>query len=275
MQQELAGGILFYNAGDKIHEVLTYSTAAADKDANFLARWQMIAPAQDFFEVPTQLEIRQTGEIIGVQFARDIEQKFGARGVIRIDARHDPEQESDDPEKPLPARAPTQALAKVRGEELWRNYLRSVIQSHLDDCEAARAAGGAPKSARGFTKRALKLLGVKDPGEEYFHSLMNGQQPGAPGNSDVAMLNARIDMLMGLLIAQASGEKLTPEKLQELMKTPNAVGVAPTGKVITSGVATGKITKPLGNEGGVDHELPAARGKQSRAQEAEKHLGTD
>jgi hypothetical protein len=220
------------------------------------------------------MTIQNTGETIAVQFQRDIPRKWGERGVIKIDPAYDPEQE--DAEAPLQkypfARTRQEAIA--RGRELWNLYLRSVVESHLADCEAARAAGGAPRSARGFTKRALKLLSIQDPGEQYFNSLQNGgagQQPAAaPVSPQLAVMEGKFNMLMGMFMAFMTGEKPDPAKLAELMQTPNAVGVTEQGKVVTSGITTGEIKKPIKNESGYEREK--AGGKEERAKKAEAHL---
>lgn len=263
----------FYNAGDKIDEVLMYSIPTGS-DIHALARYNIVAPKEDFFTVPTEMTIQNTGETIAVQFQRDIPRKWGDRGVIKIDPAYDPEQE--DPEAPLSKYpfARTRQEAVARGRELWNLYLRAVVESHLNDCEAARAAGGAPRSARGFTKRALKLLGIQDPGEQYFNSLTNGgagQQPAAaPVSPQLAVMEGKFNMLMGMFTAFMSGEKPDPAKLAELAQTPNAVGVSETAKVATSGIATGEIKKPIKNESGYEREKAA--GKEDRAKKAEAHL---
>jgi len=260
----------FYNAGDKIDEVLLYSIPTGS-DIHALARYNIVAPREEFFSVPTEMTIQNTGETIAVQFQRDIPRKWGDRGVIKIDPAYDPEQE--DPEAPLSKYpfARTRQEAVSRGRELWSLYLRSVVESHLADCEAARAAGGAPRSARGFTKRALKLLGIQDPGEQYFNSLTNG---GAgqmhEANPQVAAMQAQMQMMMAMLMAVATGEKLDPAKLAELMKTPNAIGVDAKGAVVTSGVATGEIKKPIAGPSGYERET--AGGKEDRRKKAEAHL---
>jgi hypothetical protein len=241
-------GIVFFNAGDKISEVLPY-TIPTGQDVHCIARWTLTAPKEDFFLVPTEVTIQSTGETLAVQFARDITFKFGTRGVIRI--KPDYNAELEDPEKGVEhypfARNEDEAL--VRGREIWNVYLRKIIEAHLNDCESARAAGGAPRSAQGFTKRALKLLNIQDPGEQYFRALQNGGAGETrQGDPAIAALQAQNQMMMSLFMQLLQGKQVDPSEVAKLASTPNAVGVSDKGEVLTSGIATGEIKKPISQE---------------------------
>jgi hypothetical protein len=63
---------------------LAYSIPTG-QDVHCIARYPLICPKEDFFEVPTTIEIAQTGESLSVQFTKDVTRKFGHRGVVAID----------------------------------------------------------------------------------------------------------------------------------------------------------------------------------------------
>lgn len=151
--------MLLYNAGDRIKEPISYSLPQSYGDVHAVARWELDAPAQSFFSVPTDLQIGV--EKIHVEFAYDIIRKFGERGVILVAD----EGEEIAPESPMAA---TREEAEAKGKEFWRTYLEKIVRVHLEQCAEIRARGGAPRTAQGFTKRALKLLNMPDPGDELF-----------------------------------------------------------------------------------------------------------
>jgi hypothetical protein len=264
--------VRFYNAGDRIEEVLMFSIPNG-QDVHCIARWPLRAPKDDFFDVPTELEFATTGESISVQFQRDITRKFGARGVIKIDPSYKPEkEEAEEPVTKYPF-ARNEREAVLRGREIWLVYLRTVVEGHLADCEAARAAGGAPKSARGFTKKALQELNIQDPGEQYFRSLQHGGAgEQAALDPAIAMLQAQNKMMMDLFMAVLAGKQIDPDALKKLAATPNAVGVNEEGHPVTSGVATGEIKKPIENDHGYETLTKGARNRGDRAKDAEKQL---
>lgn len=236
--------VRFYNAGNRIDETLRFSQPEGG-DIHFIGYWPLRAPKEGWFEVPSELELQNT--TIAVQFTRDIKQKFGPRGVVLLDPRWDPAKEDPDGELWKYPLAPTEELVIQRADALWKIYLRKIVEGHLADCQSAMAAGGAPRAAAGFTKSALNLLGIKDPGEQYFLNLQKG--PGAPSgvSDDVkAILVSQGQMmqtLATLIIAQASGKPLDPEAIKA------AMAAVQTPETLTSGVMTGHVTKP------VDHTL--------------------
>lgn len=263
--------ILFFNAGDKIDEILPYSIPTG-QDVHCIARWRLLAPKEDFLDVPTEVVIADTSETIAVQFARDISFKFGARGVVRVKPDYDPDKE--DPEKGIEHYpfATSKDEAIERGREIWEAYLRKVVESHLSDCESARAAGGAPRSAIGFTKRALKILNVQDPGEQYFRSLQHGGagEHGA-GNPVLEAMRAQQAVMMQMLIAVVQGKPIDMAAMDKLA-TPNAIGVKENGDVATSGVMTGEIKRPIVHEDVTPKAVQQPRGKSDRAKDAEKQF---
>lgn len=231
----------FYNAGHRIDETFAFSHPEGG-DIHFIGRWPLQAPKEGWFDVPTELELQNT--TISVQFVRDIKQKFGPRGVVMLDPRWDPAKEDPEAELWKYPFAPTGDLVIARADALWKLYLRKVVAAHLADSESARAAGGAPRSATGFTKNALKMLNIQDPGEEYFLSLQKGVGSNAGVSDDVKAILASqgtmMQTMMALMLQLASGKPLDPEAIKAAM-TP-----VQTPETLTSGVMTGK-PKPIEN----------------------------
>lgn len=255
-------GVIFYNAGDRIDEVLSYSITGGD-DPHCIARWHLQAPKEDFFDVPTELTVRQTGENIAVQFAVDISRKFGSRGVIRIKSDYDPDQEDPESEASIYPFARTRDAAIERGRAIWMIYLRKVVEAHLTDCQSARAAGGNPKTAVGFTKRALKILGITDPGEQFFTSLSEGgKKPGQNADPAIARLEAQNQMMLALLMQLLQGKTVDPEALAKLQS-----GETAPANGSTSGVMTGELKKPLSAA-----EAVPVKGKAERSKIAAEQL---
>lgn len=233
--------VRFYNAGNRIDETFAFSQPEGG-DIHFIGRWPLRAPKEGWFEVPSELELQNT--TIAVQFVRDIKQKFGPRGVVMLDPRWDPAKEDPEGELWKYPLAPNEELVIARAEKLWTLYLRKIVQGHLDDCQSAMAAGGAPRAATGFTKSALKLLNIQDPGEQYFLNLQKGVGSNAGVSDDVKAILASqgtmMQTMMALMLQLASGKPLDPEAIKAAM-TP-----VQTPETLTSGVMTGK-PKPIEN----------------------------
>ncbi len=265
--------VRFYNAGDKIDNVLSYSLPEGS-DIHTIARWPFIAEREAWVEVPTELTIG--GQDISVPFHKDIQRNYGHRGVVKLDAkaRVEPINSEESLDKQAVGRSEEECLA--RGAEIWQLYLRKVVESHIADCQAAMSAGGAPKTAVGFTKRALKLLGVVDPGEEYFLRLSKGEKPGAL-DSGVAQLVAQMQtqqqQMMAILLGFVTG-KLTPDEIKAALGGTAAPAAEPaTTKPVTSGIVTGKTKPDKGpRETGLEVYDRKVKGKKDRASEAAKEL---
>ena len=73
--------VRFYNAGNKIDELISF-TLPEGGDIHFIGHWPLLAPKESWFAVPTEIEVRGIG--IAVSFAKDIQQRFGKRGVVRL-----------------------------------------------------------------------------------------------------------------------------------------------------------------------------------------------
>ena len=260
----------FYNAGDKIDETFRFSDPEGG-DIHFLGFWPFKIGREEWIDVPTEMDFRNG--TISVQFVRDIKQKFGLRGVVMLDTRWDPAKEDPEAELIKYPFAPSEGLVVQRAKDLWTLYLRKVAEGHLSDCQAAMAAGGAPRAATGFTRRALKLLNIQDPGEQYFLNLQKGEQKlaGTGVSTEVreilAQQGAMLQALTTVLTQVASGKKISPKAMKA------AIEPTKTPETLTSGVMTGRVAKP------VDHSLRGSgpdadvfdrkiKNKQTRNQEA-------
>jgi hypothetical protein len=277
-------GYEFYNAGDRIEEMWSFDISQSSAgfnpgihgtDTHSLGKYVFQAPAKSWFFVPA--EIASGNETVRVNFKDDAFRKFGERGVVLLDPRHDPE--SEDSDKPLSAyaKAPTRELAIERAEKLWDEYLLSIIARHVADCDAALAMGGRPRQATGFARRAFRLKGVTDPGSHYFDSLKKGDAPQQGVSSDVvAILGQMQDQNRAFgaaLLAIASGEKIDPEMLKVMMQpTPVPAIVAAAGKPSTTGIMTGHTKETPARGDGWEKAKNAPADKKTRAQEAVKAL---
>jgi len=230
----------FFNAGDKIDEMFPFSLPDG-ADIHVIGRWAFLAPKESWINVPSELTVGANA--IRVDFAQDIKRRFGKRGVVLLDPRHDPA--TEDPDKPLEqyAVAPTEELVIERAEKLWSNYIEDMCRAHFEDVQNAMSSGGAPRRARGFTVHALKLKGYRDPAEDYFLGMKDGKAPQGTSPELVAMfqqMQQQNQAMMAIVLAVATGQKVDPELLKNV--------AAPTGPIAplsTSKVATGEITKPL------------------------------
>lgn len=286
----------FYNAGERIDEMMRFSISSSSagfnaegNDSQSVGFWHLNAPAESFFTVPA--EMTSGNEVVRVNFATDIKQRLGRQGVVLVDPKWDPAVEDPDEELTKYPVAPNRDLARKRGAEIWQLHLETIVKAHLGDCENAMAAGGTPRAARGFTKKCFKMLGVADPGEAYFKGLKHGARPAGNGdasNSVVLEIQRQNQAMMGIMLAIASGQKIDPEMLKALMPAP---GAAPAGPVM-SGIATGEITKPMGEfdpakagldgkpvevkhgQVGLDAYDRKAAAKKGRASAAERELVT-
>lgn len=287
----------FYNAGRRIDELMRFSISSSSagfnadgNDIQSVGFWHLDAPKESFFGVPAELPSGH--EVLRVNFADDIKRRFGKWGVVLVDAKWDPKKE--DPEKEVSEYpiAPNRNAAVKRAEEIWQLHLRQIVESHLADCQNAMAAGGAPRAASGFTKKAFTLLGIADPGEQYFKGLKEAGKnaAGSQVNNDVLLEIQRSNqVMMGIVLAIASGQKIDPELLKQF--TAPAGAQAPRGTVM-SGIATGEIKKPVGDfdaakagldgkavevkagQVGLDVYERKTQGKGARNQAAEKELST-
>jgi len=188
-------GVRFYNPGDRFMEPIIYSMPGIG-DIHCIARWAVEAEAQSFFQVPTELRLAQDGTRLNVDFPTTVLQRFADRGVTMIDEEWEPGEDEDRNERMPFGR--DEEEAKAKGDAKWIKYLQTTVKNHINACDRARAAGGFPLEAAGFTKRALKLLNMKDPAAMAFDSFKQqvAIEPDAPKevqSAEAAQLRAELD----------------------------------------------------------------------------------
>src|ERR1700720_909201 len=149
-----------YNGGDRFQGTVPFSLTEGHDNA-CLGRWMFDAPAKGFFDVPIVM-LLANGSEMSVKFPEDILRTYPKKGVILIN----PAYKGDIPEHIPVAKTEEEAIEK--GEALWQDYLKSVCLSWYAQCDQIRAAGGQAQTATGFTKRALKLCNMSDPGAAMF-----------------------------------------------------------------------------------------------------------
>lgn len=204
-------GARFYNPGDRINEPLNYSIEGAD--IHTVARWILDAPKESYFNVPTELKILNVNERVVVDFPTTVCLKFGNRGVTMIDPDHEINDDSEEEDKIPIAR--TEEEAKAKGDRVWKRYLWNIVRAWQQQCAEIRSKGNIPMEASGFTRRALELLGMKDPATVEMQQVQ-AQQSTDGSTKENAELKARIDNLESML-RQALGKKKADEDAADLV----------------------------------------------------------
>lgn len=227
-------GFRFYNPGDRFSEPVNYSLPGMG-DIHCVARWVIEAEANSFFAVPTELRLLQDGTRINVDFPTTVLQRFKDRGIVMIDDEWEPGEDEDRAERTPISR--NEEEAKEKGDRRWRKYLQDTVKNHMNACDRARAAGGFPLEAQGFTKRALKLLNMSDPAAIAFDSFQKNQTANAPAqveSAEAAQLrkeldetNQKLDKVMRLLTAK---EQLADDEAIEEVTAPTNGAKATTRK---------------------------------------------
>lgn len=162
---------ILYNAGDRLKESIKFTSRNSKEDFkqyNWLAYYQVDAPAQSFFTLPDEVKIAASEQgpalRLPVNIFADMAAKHGHKGIVAVDPERATPVEDNEPF------AATKEEAKEKAERLWIEHLDKTIQDHLELCYANRAIGAAPKPASHFTKRAFKLRQMTDPGAMTFSS---------------------------------------------------------------------------------------------------------
>jgi hypothetical protein len=224
-------GVMFFNAGDRISEPLSYSLPGVG-DIHAIARYMIDAPENDFFYVPTELRLLSENIRVPVDFAQTVVQRMGKRGVVMID--EDFEEDEENGQTADIAIAKTEESAKEKGERLWKGYLEAICRNHIESCQKARAAGGYPREAEGFTKRALKLQGWTDPAVMILNELK--QSPPTAASSDVAALLEQNRVMLAQMQQQSADNARLAAELAAI-RQGNAVAALQQKKSIKKAVS--------------------------------------
>jgi hypothetical protein len=216
-------GVRFYNPGDRITEPINYSLPGMG-DIHCVARWVVEAEEKSFFQVPTELRLMVDGTKLSVDFPETVLQRFKNRGVIMIDDEWEPSGDEDYNERMPIARNEDEAYEK--GAARWRKYLESIVRAHVETCGRARAQGGFPIEAQGFTKRAFKLLNMHDPASIAFAEAMKTYvaPSGEAQNAEVVQMKAELDETKQML-----AKVLRMLEAKEATKDDDVILAAATG----------------------------------------------
>jgi hypothetical protein len=183
----MLGRYRFYNAGEKWSFSLSYSipsTPDTADDIHVCANYEVICPAEGWFEVPDELNVG--GALIQVRFAEHLLQHYGNRGIVLLDRNR----ESVGDSEPVGA---SEAVVIEKARSLWLSYLHTTATAHLDWCSRVRAAGNSPPGATGFAKRALKILGIADPAEILLDQLrVKPMAAGSATNGELEALREQV-----------------------------------------------------------------------------------
>lgn len=188
----------FYNPGTKIDEKIQYTHPTKDpKEGSTLSYYGFAVDQKDFVDVPDVLNlISPEGEelTVAVNFAKRIKKDYQNRGVILIDSRlkdilDDDNAATDDKE------------AKRKGDLMWREHLKSIVQAHYTSVAETKSFGGVPRAAVGLTKYALNMLNMEDPADQVdtITRAKEGQASDAATQKQIADLTALVHQLKGAL----------------------------------------------------------------------------
>lgn len=190
----------FYNPGQKICDKLQYTHPTKDpKEGSALAYYDFIVESKEFVDVSdTQTLETPEGEVtVAVNFSKRIKKDYQNRGVILIDARLKNILEDDNA-------ATDDKGAKLKGDAMWRDYLKSICQDHYTRVQEIKSFGGVPRAAVGLTKYALNVMNMEDPADQVdtITRAKEGQASNQETQQQIAQLLARINQLEGAKSAQ-------------------------------------------------------------------------
>ena len=166
----MLNSIKFYNGqSSRFQQRFTYTKPDTDQKEDYgNAYYAVDAPAKSFFKVPFELETSDGG-VWRISIHREITERFGERGIIRVepniaDALKD---NAEDPRYLYFALSDD--AAKAKGDELWKLYLRRIIEDfEHDNQKRVTERGLAPLRPNNFVAHAYKELGMMPPGDEKF-----------------------------------------------------------------------------------------------------------
>jgi hypothetical protein len=187
----------FYNAGTQIDERLSYTHPTKDpKEGNTLSYHLLKVEEKEFFEVPETFTLdTPEGEVtVSVNFTKRIKSLYQKRGIIQIDARAKTVDEDDN-------LALTDKDAKIKGERMWREYLKDIARAHFAAVGETKSFGGVPQVARGLTKYALNVLQMEDPADtvDTVIRAKEGKIENSETQKQIADLTALVNQLKGAL----------------------------------------------------------------------------
>ena len=205
----------FYNPGKKITQMLPYTNTTKDpRDGNTISYHLMEAPERDFFELPEVITLMTVdGEAtIPVGFGKVVKREFAERGVIHVNPKADEEDILDDDNT-----AATDKQARLKGDRMWKAFLRAKVAEWYATVQDIKAGGGVPRPATGLFAFALKELHMEDPADAVDTILRakEGQVSNADTQAQIAALQAQLNQLIGAKQAREAAAASTPTTTTE------------------------------------------------------------
>jgi hypothetical protein len=185
----------FYNPGSTIQELLPYTNTSKDpRDGSTVSQYLLHARQQDFFDVPDVITLLTIdGEAtIPVGFSRIIKAQFASRGVVMVNPRAKDIFEDDN-------LALSDKDAQVKGDRIWKEYLRAKASEWYAIVAEIKAGGGVPRAATGLFAFALKQLHLEDPADvvDTIVRAKEGQKSNADQQAQIDALTATVNRLLG------------------------------------------------------------------------------
>lgn len=185
----------FYNPGSTIQQMLPYTNTSKDpRDGSTISNYLLNAPERDFFDLPDVITLLTIdGEAtIPVGFSRIVKATFRSRGVIMINPRAKDVFEDDN-------LALNEKDAQVKGDRIWKEYLRSKASEWYGIVAEIKAGGGVPRAATGLFAFALKQLHMEDPGDvvDTIIRAKEGQKSNADQQAQIDALTATVNRMIG------------------------------------------------------------------------------
>lgn len=200
----------FYNPGSEIRQMLPYTNTTKDpRDGSTVSHHLMNAPERDFFELPDVITLLTIdGEAtIPVGFSRIVKAQFAPRGVVMINPRAKNILEDDN-------LALNDKDAQVKGDRMWKEYLRAKASEWYAIVAEIKAGGGVPRAATGLFAFALKQLHMEDPADvvDTIIRAKEGQASNADVQSQLAELQKQLARLQGAQEQQARSQQGQPQQ---------------------------------------------------------------
>lgn len=161
--------IRFYNGqSSPFQQRFIYTKPDVDfKEENGTAYWVVDAPPKTFFTVP--FEIETNGGTWRISIHREITERFGDRGIVRVDANAKQALIDNPNDQRFAYVAADDESAKVKGTELWKLYLRTIIDNfEAENNRRVTERGITPLRPNNYVAHAYKELGLEVPGDERF-----------------------------------------------------------------------------------------------------------
>jgi hypothetical protein len=185
----------FYNPGSAITQMLPYTNTTKDpRDGSTVSHHLLNAPEREFFDIPDVIHlVTIDGEAtVPVGFSRIVKAQFAQRGVIMINPRAKDIFEDDN-------LAADEAHAKVKGDRIWKDYLRAKASEWYAIVAEIKAGGGVPRAATGLFAFALKQLHMEDPADivDTIIRAKEGQKSNLDQQAQIDALTATVNRLLG------------------------------------------------------------------------------